>query len=60
MQTMNLGEIVKDSLRYPLSNWRNYLILGIMIIFTNLYQDIKELIQNNGLIIILWIIGIII
>ncbi len=29
---MNISEIVKDSLRYPLSDWKKILILGIIII----------------------------
>ena len=57
---MDIEKIVTDSLKYPLSNWKNYLILGIIVIFTNLYLDIREFNQDNGLIIILWIMGIII
>lgn len=29
---MNISEIVTDSLRYPPSNWQNYLILGIIAV----------------------------
>ncbi len=28
---MNIAEIVKDSLRYPLSDWKKILILGIIM-----------------------------
>ena len=54
---MNIEEIVKDSLKYPLSNWKSYLILGIIVVFANLYSDIMEFTQDNGLILILWVIG---
>jgi hypothetical protein len=60
---MNIREIVKDSLKYPLSNWKSYLILGIIILFINLHLDIMDIMkfsQDNKLIIILWIIGLII
>lgn len=57
---MDIGEIVKDSLKYPLSNWKSYLILGIIIVFTNLYADIGELIPDSRLISALKIIGFII
>lgn len=55
-----MGEIVKDSLKYPLSNWKSYMILGIIVIFANLYADIQVFNRNNELIMILWIIGAII
>jgi hypothetical protein len=35
---MSMGEIVKDSLRYPFSDWKKFLIFGIIsliaVIFT--------------------------
>jgi len=31
---MNMGEIIKDSLKYPLSNWKEFLVLGILIAFS--------------------------
>lgn len=34
---MNTRGILKDSLSYPLSNWKSYLILGVILIITNLY-----------------------
>lgn len=57
---MDIWEIVKDSLKYPLSNWKSYLILGIIVVFANLYVDIRVFSQNNELIMILWIMGAII
>ncbi len=29
---MKIGEIVKDSLRYPFSDWKKILILGIILL----------------------------
>ncbi|MEN6553415.1 MAG: DUF4013 domain-containing protein [Methanobacterium sp.] len=58
---MNIGEIIKDSIRYPLSDWKKILILGIIIIVncisaaamslgvTNI--DIKLLLAGIGFII---------
>lgn len=53
---MNIGAIVKDSLKYPLSDWKNYLIYGIIIVFANSYFEFGSLTQNSGLIIALVII----
>lgn len=44
----NLNEIVKDSLRYPLSDWKKILILGIICVFSS----------NAGAIDIVSILGI--
>jgi len=57
---VDIGELVKDSLKYPLSNWKSYMILGITVIFANLYVYIGVFNRNNELIMILWIIGTII
>ena len=67
---MNIGEIVKDSLRYPLSDWKNYLILGIIAVIANLYMDVPSLMlpnggliylsnPNGGLVLVLGIVGLI-
>ncbi len=32
---MKIGEIVKDSIRYPFSHWKSFLILGIIIILAS-------------------------
>jgi hypothetical protein len=34
--SLNLGEIEKDSLKYPLSDWKKILILGILVILSNM------------------------
>jgi len=57
---VDIGEIVKSSLKYPLSNWKSYMILGVIVILANLYGDGGVFNLNNELIMILWIIGTII
>ncbi|UTB32251.1 MAG: DUF4013 domain-containing protein [Methanobacterium sp. ERen5] len=37
---MDIGNIVKNSLGYPLSNIKNFLILGVIILFAELYAII--------------------
>jgi hypothetical protein len=51
---MSIGEIVKDSLKYPLSNWKKFLILGIFIIFNTL----NVVFQSLGLTKVLFNLGI--
>jgi len=38
---MKIGEIVKDSIRYPFSNWELFLIFGLILVFSSL-NDILE------------------
>ena len=35
---MNITDIMKDSLRYPLSDWKKFLIFGIILVFTNMFS----------------------
>lgn len=37
---MDIGEIIKDAMRYPLTNWKNYFILGTLLTFASLYTSI--------------------
>ena len=53
---MNIRAIIKDSLKYPLSDWKNYLIFGIIIVFANSYFEFSSLTQNSGLLIALVLI----
>jgi MFS family permease len=34
---MNIMDIMNDSLRYPVSDWKKFLIFGILIVFTNMF-----------------------
>lgn len=35
---MNIGEIIKDSLRYPFSDWKKILIFGILVLISNIHE----------------------
>ncbi len=37
---MKVSEIVKDSLRYPFSDWKKILIFGIIILIGNFINNI--------------------
>lgn len=59
---MNVGETVKDSLKYPFSDWKKILIFGIIIILTyidTICYDFGGL-KNLSILITLWIMGFII
>lgn len=45
---MNIKEVVvKDSLSYPLSNWKSYLILGVILVIINLYSHIWWFVSHD-------------
>lgn len=44
---MKIREIVKDALKYPFSNWMKTLILGIIIIISNIPDISKQVISTN-------------
>ena len=35
---MRIGEIISDSIKYPISNWKNFLFLGLIVIIGDLYS----------------------
>lgn len=37
---MDITEIIKDALRYPLTNWKNYFILGTLLTISSFYTNI--------------------
>ncbi|ADZ09839.1 hypothetical protein Metbo_1612 [Methanobacterium lacus] len=39
---MDIGDIVKNSLGYPLSNKKNFLILGVIILFAEIYSIVQS------------------
>ena len=53
---MKIGEIVKDSLRYPFSDWKKYLFFGILILI--LITFINGLFIVPNLVVIGYIIGL--
>lgn len=42
---MNINEIIKDALKYPLTDWKKILILGIIIVVSGIYG----LISSSGI-----------
>jgi hypothetical protein len=53
---LDIGNIVKNSLGYPLSNMKNFLILGVIILLADLYSFSSSLGINNSFIVILMVI----
>lgn len=54
---MNIGEILKDALKYPLSDWKKILILGIIIVISGIPSIALYLGTTNTYVIFL-LIGI--
>ncbi len=60
---MDIREVVKDSLSYPLTNWKSFLILGViltianllMLVFTNSFAESLSLRPDYRLLSIVWI-----
>lgn len=58
---MDTVEIIKDALKYPLSDWKKILILGVIIIITSIINIPMLLgINNNDIIVLLAGIGFLI
>ena len=45
---MNMSEIIKDSLRYPFSDWKKILILGLIVIVSTIPNSILPFHIHNG------------
>ena len=55
---MNINEIIKDALKYPLTDWKKILILGIIIVISGIYGLLSSLgITNYILVVISVFIG---
>ena len=52
---MKLGEIVKNSIKYPFSDWKNLLIFGILVMLSSLNYVFESMgvLQSEGIILIL-------
>ena len=48
---MNVGEIIKNSLRYPFSDWKKILILGFIIVVSEITSYLQLGATNNVLIV---------
>lgn len=58
---MNVVEIIKDSIKYPLSDWKKFLILGVVMLFSSLYALAGSLdVKNLELLILLYVAGFLI
>lgn len=55
---MNIGEIIKDSLKYPFSDWKKFLILGIFMVLNTLNVIFQSLGANMLLTSTLGIFGL--
>lgn len=44
---MNIGEIINDSIKYPLSNKRTFLFLGLIVILGDLYSILGSTTHNS-------------
>ena len=52
---MDIGNIIKNSLGYPLSNVKNFLILGLIILLAELYSILSSVGIKNGFLVLLMI-----
>lgn len=57
---MDIGDIVKNSLGYPLSNTKNFLILGLLILLAELYSISLSLGVKNVFLVLLIVLTFII
>lgn len=57
---MNIGSIVDDIIRYPLSDWKKYLILGIIFLMSDLVYSTRfyESLVITTNIVLIWFLGI--
>jgi hypothetical protein len=57
---MDMGEIIKDSLKYPVSNWKRYLLFGLIVLIYELPVQLISKYLNVSLYLLLLIIPCII
>ena len=57
---MNVTELIKDSLKYPVSDWKKIIILGIIIVIGGLSSVLNMIgVTNEGVVLIFFIVGLI-
>lgn len=57
---MNVTELIKDSLRYPVSDWKKIIVLGIILVIGGLSSFLNLIgVTNEGIILIFFVIGLI-
>ncbi|MGB9978977.1 DUF4013 domain-containing protein [Methanobacterium sp.] len=57
---MDIGDLVSDALKYPLSDWTKILILGIILVIAGIANISRTFMADNTLISVLGIIGLIV
>jgi len=57
---LNIGDIIKNSLSYPLSNTKNFIVLGLLILLAELYSVLLSLGVRNSIVTLLIVLTIII
>ena len=57
---MDIGDLVSDALKYPLSDWTKILMLGIILVIAGIANISRTFIADNTLISVLSIIGLIV
>ena len=57
---MDIGDLVSDALKYPLSDWTKILMLGIILVIAGIANISRTFIADNTLISVLGIIGLIV
>jgi hypothetical protein len=57
---MNVTELIKDSLKYPVSDWKKIIVLGIILVIGGLSSFLNLIgVTNEGIILIFFVIGLI-
>lgn len=57
---MDIGDLVSDALKYPLSDWTKILMLGIILVIAGIGNISRSLMTDSALISVLGIIGFIV
>jgi hypothetical protein len=57
---MDIGDIVSDAIKYPLSDWTKILMLGIILVIASISSIVGAFTQNGTLISVLGLIGFIV
>ncbi|WP_424354155.1 DUF4013 domain-containing protein [Methanobacterium sp. MBAC-LM] len=57
---MDIGDVVSDALKYPLSDWTKILMLGIILVIAGIGNISRSLVADSTLISVLGIIGFIV
>ena len=57
---MDIGDLVSDALKYPLSDWTKILMLGIILVIAGIGNISRSLMTDSALISVLGIIGLIV